>query len=132
MSRYVQIRTELKNLEEITAGLQSLGLEPVRADVDQGLCLAGSLECAGEPVDLQLSAGTAGSVEDFGWRQEPDGSLILICGEPDREHLQQHLLGPLRAAIAALRARLAADAAGLCVSEELDADGTLRLKIQGT
>ena len=132
MSRYVQIKTELRCLDEIAASLQKLGLKPVRAELAQGLCLAGSLECAGEPVDLQLSAGTAGSVEDFGWRQEPDGSLILICGEPDREHLLKNLLGPLRAAIAAERARIAAEAAGLSVSEEVDAKGTLRLKIRGT
>ncbi len=132
MSRYVQITTELRNLEEVVAGLKALGLDPLRAELAQGLSLAGSLECAGEPVDLRLPAGTANSVEDFGWRQEPDGALTLICGEPDREHLQTKLLGPLRAVIAATRARVAADAAGLCVSEELDADGTLRLKLQGT
>lgn len=132
MSRYVHITTELRNLDEVAAGLKTIGLEPLRAELAQGLSLTGSLECAGEPVDLRLPVGAVGSVEDFGWRQEPGGALTLICGEPDREHLQKMLLGPLRAAIAAERARLAASAAGLCVSEELDADGTLRLKFRDT
>ncbi len=130
MSRYVQVQTELRALTEVEAGLRALGLAPARAEYPRGLSLAGSLECSGEPVDLRLPAGSAGSVEDFGWRSESDGRLTLICGEPDRDHLEKALLGPLRAALAAQRARTAAKAAGLEVDEEVDADGALRLKIR--
>jgi len=130
MSRYVQVKTELRNLAEVEEGLITLGQRPTRADYPRGLSLAGSIECAGEPVDLRLAAGSAGSVEDFGWRVESDGALTLICGEPDREHLDTALLGPLRATIAASRARVAAKAAGLDLDEELDADGAVRLKLR--
>jgi hypothetical protein len=130
MSRYVQVKTELRSLAEVEEGLAALGLRPTRADYPRGLSLAGSIECAGEPVDLRLPAGSAGSVEDFGWRVGTDGTLTLVCGEPDREHLDSALLAPLRAAIAANQARAAAKAAGLEVEEELDVDGTLRLKLR--
>ena len=130
MSRYVQVKTELRSLAEVEEGLLALGLTPTRADYPRGLSLAGSIECAGEPVDLRLPAGSAGSVEDLGWRVEAEGTLTLVCGEPDREHLDSALLAPLRATIAANRARAAAKAAGLEVEEELDVDGTLRLKLR--
>jgi len=130
MSRYVQIKTELRTLEEVELGLAALGLTAARADIPRGLSLAGSVECAGEPVDLRLCAGVAGSVEDFGWRVEEGGRLTLICGEPDREHLEEALLRPLRAALATVRTREAATRAGLRVDEERDVDGTLRLKLR--
>jgi hypothetical protein len=130
MSRYVHVATELRALDEVEVGLRALGLQFERAEVPRGLSLAGSLECAGEPVDLRLAAGAAGSVEDFGWRREDSGALTLICGEPDRGHLEVALLQPLRRQLATTRARAAASAAGLEVEEALDADGSLRLKLR--
>ncbi|MCB9702388.1 MAG: hypothetical protein H6711_10875 [Myxococcales bacterium] len=130
MSRYVHVATHLRALDEVVAGLRELGLEPEVAEIPQGLALAGSLECAGEPVDLRLPPGALGSVEDFGWRREEDGALTLICGEPDRAHLDRHLLGPLRQAIARARVRQAAGAAGLEVDEERASDGSIHLKVR--
>ncbi|MEZ4382507.1 MAG: hypothetical protein R3A79_14315 [Nannocystaceae bacterium] len=130
MSRYVHVVTELRALAEIEAGLRALGLAFERADVPRGLSLAGSLECAGEPVDLRLAAGAAGSVEDFGWRRGEDGALTLVCGEPDRDHLEVALLQPLRRELALQRARAAAEASGCEIEEVVDTDGAVRLKLR--
>jgi len=125
MSRYVHVATPaLCDLDEITAGLVQLGL-PVERGRRRRM-LEGSVECSGEPVDLRLPAGTADSVEDFGFIQGPDGP-VLVCGELDRELLEQALLAPLRQAITELRLRQAAGDAGLKVEQATDADGQRRL-----
>ena len=130
MSRYVRVETSARTLDELAAALAALELIVERGQAGARLMLQGSLECAGEPVDLRLPAGAAGSVEDFGWRREDTGALTLICGEPDRDHLEVALLRPLRRELATTRARAAASAAGLEVEEEGDADGALRLKLR--
>ncbi|MEZ4454687.1 MAG: hypothetical protein R3B09_34870 [Nannocystaceae bacterium] len=130
MSRYVRIDTQLRDLAEVDAALRSLGATPTLADEPAGLMLQGSLECAGEPVDLRLEAGAFGSVEDLGLRREASGELVLICGEPDREHLAVHLLAPLRVAIARARAERAAEREGLAVDAVADEHGVVRLHLR--
>lgn len=130
MSRFVRVQTHLRDLAEVDAGLRALGLAPELADEPAGLMLAGSVECAGEPVDLRLRAGALQSVEDFGVRRQGDGELVLVCGEPDREHLEIHMLAPLRQAIARLRAERAAARAGLEIDAVVDEEGALRLHLR--
>lgn len=130
MSRYVRIDTQLRDLAEVDAALRALGAATERADEPAGLMLPGSLECAGEPVDLRVAAGAFASVEGFGLRVEADGSLALICGEPDREHLGIHLMGPLRQAIARARAERAAAREGLRIDEVTDERGVVHLHLR--
>ena len=127
MSRFVHLTTALTDRSELLAGLTDLGLHPELADLPAGLMLRGSLECAGEPVDLRLPAGALGSVEDFGLTRRPDGAFDLVCSEHDRALLERALLTPLRQAIAGQRARAAAAAADLDVEETRGVDGDLRL-----
>lgn len=130
MSRFVRVQTHLRDLAELAEGLRALGLAPELADEPAGLMLQGSLECAGEPVDLRLAAGACGSVEDFGVRRADAGELVLVCGEPDRQHLEVHLLAPLRQALARLRAERAAARAGLEIDAVVDEEGALRLHLR--
>jgi hypothetical protein len=128
VSRYERVTLAPQTREELEAGLSALGLVPTWADPAVGLMLAGSLECAGEPVDLRLPAGTLGSVEDFGFLLA-DGALALVCGELDRSLLERRLVSPLVAAVAVSRARRFALDAGLELEEQLEVDGTRRLRL---
>lgn len=129
MSRYVHVTAEIAgDLDEIAAALAALGL-PVQRGRGP-LMLEGSLECAGEPVDLRLPAGTLDAIEDFGFVRAPDGSPTLVCGELDRTALTERLLGPLRAAITEARVRAAAAAAGLELEQATHADGRPRLVLR--
>lgn len=128
MSRYQRVELAPHTRDELAAALHELGLVPEWANPDVGLMLAGSLECAGEPVDLRLPAGTLGAVEDLGFILAPTG-LALICGELDRTLLERRLLTPLRAAVAVARARSFAAAADLELEDSLSADGTRRLRL---
>ena len=125
MSRYQRVELAPQTRDELAAALAELGLVPEWADPALGLMLAGSLECAGEPVDLRLPAGTLGAVEDLGFILA-DGQLALVCGELDRNLLTRRLVTPL---VAAARARSFA-AADLEVEESLAADGTRRLQLR--
>ena len=128
MSRYERVALAPLTREELAAGLAELGLIPTWADPHVGLMLAGSLECAGEPVDLRLPAGTLGAVEDLGFLLEPAG-LALVCGELDRDLLTARLVTPLVAAVAVARARRFAAAADLELDEQVEQGGTLRLRL---
>jgi hypothetical protein len=127
MSRYQRLALPPLTRDELAAALAALGLTAAWADPGDQLELTGSLECAGEPVDVRLPAGTLGAVEDLGFILGPD--LALVCGEYDRARLARDLLAPLVQSIAAARARAAADLAGLDVEEQRAADGTLRLTL---
>lgn len=117
MSRYVAVTLELHSLDEIATALARLGLPFERAR--ERVMLRGSLECAGDPVDIRLEAGTLDAVEDFGFVRE-GGTTRLVCGELDAEPLREALLVPLRAAV--VRQRL--EAAGARVeSVEVGRDG---------
>ena len=128
MSRYQRVELAPATRDELAAALHELGLVPEWADPSVGLMLTGSLECAGEPVDLRLPAGTLGAIEDLGFVLTPT-SLALICGELDRNLLERGLLTPLRAAVAVARARSFATAADLDLEDTLGVDGTRRLRL---
>lgn len=128
MSRYQRVELAPLTRDELSAALHELGLVPEWADPAVGLMLTGSLECAGEPVDLRLPAGTLGAVEDLGFLLTPT-TLALVCGELDRNLLERRLLTPLRAAVAVARARSFAAAADLDLEETQQADGTRRLRL---
>ncbi len=111
MSRYVHVAVgALRDLDEILGGLQHLGHPATRRSTP--VMLEGSIECAGEPVDIRLPAGTLDSVEDFGFVRRGEG-VVLVCGELDRELLEGALLEPLVKHITEQRVRLAAAEAGL-------------------
>lgn len=129
VSRYQRVELAPQTRDELAAALAELGLVPEWADPTLGLMLAGSLECAGEPVDLRLPAGTLGAVEDLGFILT-DGQLTLICGELDRNLLTRRLVTPLIAAVASARARRFAADADLDLEESLAADGTRRLQLR--
>lgn len=131
MSRYVRVElaAEAATTEHLLAALAGLGLAAAAAEIPGGLMLTGSLECAGEPVDLRLPAGALGAVEDFGLRRAGN-RWQLVCGEHDRALLAERLVGPLTQRLAADRVRLAAEAAGLGVEAVREADGTLRLRVR--
>lgn len=115
LSRYVTVELTGVTLGEVTAALGALD---VAHDVGERM-LEGSLECAGEPVALRCPDGVAGTVEDFGFRVD-EGTVVLICGELDRDRLDAQLLPRLRETIA--KARLSAGG----VAVEPDAKVPLR------
>ncbi|MCA9681007.1 MAG: hypothetical protein KC457_02340 [Myxococcales bacterium] len=132
MSRYVQVEIGAQSREELLAALEALALDaPIEQAAHAGdrVMLAGSLECAGEPVDLRLPAGVCGSVEDFGFVIE-DRRWRLICGEYDRRLLESALIGPLQAQLALKRLRAAAETAGVTLDERIEADGSRRISLK--
>jgi len=130
MSRYEHVVLAPLTREELAAGLAALGLVGVWADPAVGLMLSGSLECAGEPVDLRLPAGTLGAVEDLGFLLDAGGAPALVCGELDRALLERRLLAPLAEAVAVARARSLAADADLELDTRVEADGTRRLLLR--
>lgn len=131
MSRYVDVVLALPRLgrEELARRLADLGLEiEVPAEGERAM-LEGSLECAGEPVDLRVSPGQAGAIEDFGFRLE-EGRLVLVCGDLDRKPLTREVVEPLRQALAEQRARARLEAAGYALEETVEADGTRRIRLK--
>lgn len=128
MSRYVRIELRGTTLEAIEAALQAQGLPYERPK--RRVRLRGSLECTGDPVDLRLAAGVHDTVEDFGFVVE-DGVLTLVCGELDRDALEDSLLPALHQASAAHLVQEAAAAQGMRVHEgPTDPDGTRRLILE--
>ena len=115
MSRYVHVELSLAvGAGDLEALLTTLGLQVQRGPV----CLPGSLECHGEPVDLRVSAGPHGTIEDFGFVLAP--KLRLICGELDRRRLEAELLPVLLRTHAQHRVLQAAAKAGLRVEAQHD------------
>lgn len=134
MSRYVRVAldADVATADQLRAALTQLGLDDAAAaEIPGGLMLTGSLECAGEPVDLRLPAGALGAVEDFGLRRER-GRWQLVCGEHDRALLSARLVGPLHQLLAEARVRAAAATAGLGVEAVREADGTVRLRVRSS
>jgi hypothetical protein len=131
MSRYVRVElaADVAAADQLRAALARLGLDATAAEIPGGLMLTGSLECAGEPVDLRVPAGALGAVEDFGLRRER-GRWQLVCGEHDRALLTARLIAPLTQLLAADRVAAAAEAAGLGVETVREADGTVRLRVR--
>jgi hypothetical protein len=132
VSRYQTIALSLgtSSKPELIAGLLELGLHPEQGEfADDRVMLHGSLECAGEPVDVRLPAGELGSVEDFGL-VIAEGRWRLVCGDVDRKLLERRLIDPLAQALALLRVRRAAERADLVTSESVEPDGTRRLRLR--
>jgi len=130
MSRYQHVVLAPITREELNAGLATLGLVGIWADPTVGLMLSGSLECAGEPVDLRLPAGTLGAIADLGFILDVAGRPALVCGELDRTLLERRLLAPLAEAIAVARASDLAAGADLELDTRIEADGTRRLLLR--
>jgi hypothetical protein len=129
LSRYVRLTCPRVGLEDVHAHLDACGLAHDLAG-PRRLMLEGSLECAGDPVDLRVPAGTLGTVEDFGF-VVTDGEIELVCGELDRDVLLRSLLDPLRQALATRALATAASEAGLEIERaEADARGTLRVVLR--
>jgi len=134
VSRYVRVELGVFDKPALRAALATalpgITIEEA-AHAGERVMLEGSLECAGEPVDLRMAAGVGGTVEDFGFVLEPEGGACrLICGEYDRRLLEAELLPPLRQALAVGRVRAAAGAAGLELEERVEADGTRRIRVR--
>lgn len=131
MSRYVRVElaADVATTEQLLSALSRLGLDATAAEIPGGLMLTGSLECAGEPVDLRVPAGALGAVEDFGLRRDR-GRWQFVCGEHDRALLSDRLLAPLTRQLAADRVAAAAEAAGLAVEAVREADGSVRLRVR--
>ena len=125
MSRYVRLELAVASLDEVREALRVLKL-PVEGG-SRKVMLQGSLECAGEPVDLRIPAGELGTVEDFGFVIEPQ-QLRLVCGELDRRLLEQELVPALHQSIGEARVRAAAEQADLEIAEiKTELDGSRRL-----
>jgi hypothetical protein len=84
VSRYVHVAAPcLTVMSEVAEGLAALEL-PVQRE-RKPVMLEGSVECAGEPVELRLPAGTLDAVEDFGFvRTDEVGDLTAAadCDSP--------------------------------------------------
>ncbi len=126
MSRFVHVALGLGTLDEVEAALVALALPVERSD--DGVSLRGGLECGDEPVTLRLVAGTLGAAEDFGFVADAQGLASLVCGEPDRAHLQRALVQPVAAIVA--QTRVAASATLELTAVERERDGTVRLRVQ--
>lgn len=131
MSRYVHVDIEptLASIDAVAIALERLAVAHLRARAGQRLMLDGSLECAGEPVDIRFAAGTCDSVEDFGLVSEGD-RLVLVCGELDRELLESRLLTPILHTILAQRAEEASRLHGVELTSTVTADGTTRIRLR--
>jgi len=127
MSRYVTVAVTAANLDELFGALRALGLEPQYQSGEQ-VMLDGTLECAGEPVDLRVAPGPFDTVEDFGF-VVADGGVALVCGDVDRRRLERGLVPALSAEVAQARAVASAKASGAQVELVREADGTRRIKI---
>jgi hypothetical protein len=129
MSRYVSVALAPSRREDLLAALAALGLEAELAAPGDAVMLEGSLECAGEPVEIRLPPGTLGAVEDFGFVRRDD-AYVLVCGELDRTRLERDLVPKLRNQATVERLRAAAQAHGAQIEEHVEPDGTRRLLIK--
>ncbi len=121
MSRYFHVTIPRVTLDDAAAALEARKIAFERPSAR--VTLQGSLECAGEPVDLRVEAGTLESVEDFGFVEQSEG-VVLVCGELDATRLREALAAEVSHA-AVVRA---AAASGLRVeTESVSRDGARRV-----
>lgn len=113
MSQIVHIPVDL-TLEQLQRACQERGVK-VEHRPGRRLLLPVSPECIAEPVDLLCQAGIAETLESWGFR-ERNGQVELVCGEFDRNHLQENLLDPIRRSVALTRVTKALEE----VEQELD------------
>lgn len=126
MSRFVQLELGLGTLDEVAAALERLGAAVERGDGPRAL--RGGIECGDEPVILRVAAGAFDAVEDFGFVANAAGQAVLVCGEPDRRHLERRLLPELSGALA--QDRIAAEQGLELIAIERSSDGAVRLRVQ--
>lgn len=100
MSQILTIPLDL-NLETLHTALKERGIE-VQQNPGRKLLLPVSSECIAEPVDLLCKAGAADTLEAWGFRTQGD-QVELVCGQFDRNILQEGLLDPIRRALALQR-----------------------------
>lgn len=127
VSRYVTVALTMRDIEDVARALQRLGIA-IERGVDR-VMLRGSLECAGEPVDLRVEPDAFDTIEDFGFVCEGD-TIRLVCGELDRGRLEGSMLPTLQAEVAALHVQRAAHASGVQTTVTLEPDGTRRIKLR--
>lgn len=123
MSQIVKIQLDL-SLQQLQSALQDQGIEVI-ARPGRKILLPVSPECIAEPVDLMCAAGTAQALEAWGFR-EHKGQVELVCGEFDRNILQEGLLDPLRRAIALKRVTKALED----IDQELDQEQKLEVLVE--
>ena len=129
MSRYVRLPCASLSFSQLREQLTAQGI-PHEVAGRRRLMLQGSLECEGEPVDLRCPPGVAGAVEDFGFVLH-EGSLVLICGDVDRSHIEAELLQPLLQRLAQAQVRQMAKSAGMDVERVVtDARGKTRIVLK--
>lgn len=102
MSQILNIALDLK-LPELHAALLERGIE-VQQKSGRRLLLPVSSECIAEPVDLLCKAGSADTLEAWGFRIQ-EGQVQLVCGQFDQEVLQSGLLDPIRRSLALTRVK---------------------------
>lgn len=129
MSRYVRLDCPNLSLAQLRDRLDAMGIA-YEAAGRRRLMLQGSLECAGEPVDVRCAPGVAGAVEDFGFVIE-DGQLRLVCGDVDRDCVRADVLQPLLQSVAEAEVRAMAERAGLEVERvSTDAQGQRKVVLK--
>lgn len=100
MSKILTVELDF-TLEQLVPALQQTGIE-VQHRPGRRLLLPVSAECIPEPVDVLCPAGSADTLEAWGFRID-DQTLELVCGEFDRDILMQGTINPLRKRIAQAR-----------------------------
>ena len=130
VSRYVHVSMRELTVEELVRALDALGLPYECACHNERLELAGSLECAGDLVDVRLAVDTLGSAFSFGFAADEGRFLRLVCSDVDRAFLERALVQPIWAAVAHERVRIAAKTAELDITTSVDGDGRTRLLLK--
>ncbi|RMG93747.1 MAG: hypothetical protein D6705_17830 [Deltaproteobacteria bacterium] len=123
MSQYVHVDVPIESREELLAALSACGLVHQVAGAE-GLVLEGSVECAGDPVDVRVAPEAAETVQDWGFSYE-NGRVMLVCADVDRPRLERQIVPRITAEI--VRARLTA--AGHHTRTVVDADGRHRIVV---
>ena len=128
LSRYVEVEVAA-SLDEVRSALEALGHRAEQRADGRRVMLEGSLECAGQPVDLRFGPGVLGAVEDFGFVVDA-GRVQLVCGDVDQKALERDLLAPLKAHLAQARLDALAAEEGLSHERVVEADGSTRIVVR--
>lgn len=100
MSKILTVELDF-TLEQLVPALQQTGIE-LQHRPGRRLLLPVSAECIPEPVDVLCPAGSADTLEAWGFRID-NQTLELVCGEFDRDILMQGMINPLRKRLAQTR-----------------------------
>ena len=129
MSRYISVDLQLGSLREIATALDLLEVAYARSETAGDLVLEESLDCPAEPVDLRLEGAVADALEPFGFTLSQQGPQ-LICSDVDRRRIERRFLPKLQQAVARVRLQTTAAEAGLDLDEQVETDGTRRLRLR--